>query len=266
MKKLFIFIYSLSLLFSCSNKDTSALDADDIKIESVSASGSYKLTNDANSPQCEVSVSIEYAVGKDAKSINKAIIESGVIAPDYLLKTATEMTMKQVVDSFIKRYEQDYKDFYAKMYAADKQHPELYSCRYALKTTLQSHKKDVITTVADITMFAGGQHNTHQTVARNFNTDNYRVLTTDNLYIHGYEQALQDIIVKKLCKTYGAKDIDELKQKLIFADGDIYISQNFIIDEDKVVFIYCEDEIAPHDLGEIRIEVSNDEMGELVKE
>lgn len=265
MKKFFIIIYTLSVLFSCGDGGEKTLKMDGIKVETASASGTSQLTNEANSPKCEVSVNLQYADGKNAKDINKAIIRSGVIAPDYLLKTAEEMTMKQIADSFVKRYQQDYKDFYAKMYAADRQHPQLYDCQYSLKTTLLSHKKGIITAVADITMFAGGQHPTHQTVVRNISTDNYKLLTIDDLYIHGYKKTMQDIIIKKLCKTHGAKDLDELKQKLIFADGDIYISQNFIIYKDKVVLIYCEDEIAPHDMGEIRIEISDKEMGGLVK-
>ncbi|MBQ3989723.1 MAG: DUF3298 domain-containing protein, partial [Bacteroidales bacterium] len=39
-------------------------------------------------------------------------------------------------------------------------------------------------------------------------------------------------------------------------DGKIYAPDNFILFKHKIQFIYNPDEIAPHDIGEIKIDVS----------
>lgn len=265
MKKFVTILCALSLLFSCGGCGEKELELKGLQIESASANGACSLATDAASPRCEVAVELQYAVGEKAAEINRAVIRSGVIAPDYLLQAATELTMKQVADTFVSRYLRDYKEFYANMYANDRQHPELYSCKYKVSTRLLSYKQGIITAIADIYHYAGGQYETCQTVAKNIEMDSCRVLTTADLYIHGYEKTLQDIIVKKLCEKFSVDDMDGLMQKNIFADGDVYIPENFIVDKNKTVFIYCESEIAPHDVGEIRIEVSNKDMGKLVK-
>lgn len=265
MNKFFTVILCLFAIFSCNGGSEKEVEIKGLQIESVSANGACSLAGDANAPRCEVAVELQYAVGEKAKEINRAVIKSGVIAPDYLLQTATELTMKQVADTFVGRYLHDYKEFYANMYASDKQHPELYGCKYNVSTRLLSYKEGIITAVADIRHYAGGQYETRQTIAKNITMDSCKVLTTADLYIHGYEKALQEIIVERLCERFEADNLEALMQKNIFADGDVYIPENFIVGKNKTVFIYCESEIAPHDVGEIRIEVSNKEMGKLVR-
>lgn len=265
MRKHFIIIYALFMLLSCGGGSDSAFEHEGLRIDSVSAKACCKLADGDASPKCDVAVNIQYVAGKDAKRINGAIIKSGAITPDYLLQNATEMTMRQIADTFVERFQQDYKEFYASMYNSDRQHPQLYNCDYKLNVRLQSLRKDVITAIADISFYAGGQYSIRQTIARNIQTDSCKVMTTNDLYIHGYEKALQDIIIEKLCKQFGADDLEGLKEKMIFADGDVYVSQNFILGEGKTTFIYCEDEIAPHDDGEIRIEISDKEMGKLIR-
>lgn len=265
MRRHFIIIYTLFMLLSCGDGHDSALGHEGMRVDSVSAKAVCKLANDSVSPKCEVAISIQYLAGEGAKRINDAIIGSGAIAPDYLLQTAADMTMRQIADTFVERFKQDYKEFYASMYNSDRQHPQLYNCVHKLDMKLQSQRKGIITAVTDIYLYAGGQHPMRQTIARNIRTDSCKVVTTNDLFIHGYEKALQDLIVEKLCEKFETDDLDGLKQKMVFADGDVYISQNFILGKGKTTFIYCEDEIAPHDAGEIRIEVSDKEMGKLIR-
>lgn len=46
---------------------------------------------------------------------------------------------------------------------------------------------------------------------------------------------------------------------------DVYPSDNFIIGDKDITFIYAPDEIAYHAAGEIRVKISNSELEELLK-
>jgi len=64
---------------------------------------------------------------------------------------------------------------------------------------------------------------------------------------------------------FDVDNIEGLKKRYIFADGNIYVPDNFIIEKDGISFIYCQDEIAPHEEGEIRIKVNDSEIENLKK-
>lgn len=56
----------------------------------------------------------------------------------------------------------------------------------------------------------------------------------------------------------------DLKKDIYLQTG-IYVPDNFIIEKDGISFIYCQDEIAPHEEGEIRIKVNDSEIENLKK-
>ena len=59
--------------------------------------------------------------------------------------------------------------------------------------------------------------------------------------------------------------LKDLKKDIYLQTGIIYVPDNFIIEKDGISFIYCQDEIAPHEEGEIRIKVNDSEIENLKK-
>lgn len=253
-------------MLSCSGNTDSTAQMDGIDMDSAVAKASCPLIEEPNSPKCEISLNVQYAKGRNAEVINEALISSGIVMPDYIPQTSEKMSVRQVVDSFAMKYTADYVEFYSDMYRNDKSHPELYNAYYHLTTESQSNRKGILTYLAHIRMYAGGEHETRQTIVKNVRLTDAKVLSLQDLFIHGYEHTLKKMLTEKLCRRFDVDDIDGLKAKTVFADGDIYISDNFIIGKDKLTFIYCENEIAPHAMGEIRIDIDNDDMGRLWKD
>ena len=73
------------------------------------------------------------------------------------------------------------------------------------------------------------------------------------------------MLVAKMAKDFKVKDLEGLQEKSIFVDGQTYLSDNFIYGDDEITFIYCEDEIAPHEIGEIRVDLDIDDLKRLMK-
>ena len=61
------------------------------------------------------------------------------------------------------------------------------------------------------------------------------------------------------------KTIDELRDKGVFDGIDVYATDNFIMGEKNMTFIYVEDEIAPHSMGEIRVVLDYGELNGIMK-
>lgn len=262
MKKIIAGTFIVTLLFSCHQEN--ALERRNINTDSIVADSSVKLTDELNTPICSVHLSVKYVKDKGANILNTAFLRNGIMLPDYM-EYSNGDGIRESVDSFVVRYLADYVDFYRKIYKNDKSHPELYNNRYSLNTSILSEKENIITYVANISSYGGGLYDTKQTLARNFDAENGRLITLNDILMHGYEKMLKDIILNKLFEKYDVDDVEGLKKKYIFADGYIYIPDNFIIGRDNITFIYCEDEIAPHEEGEIRIKINNSDLNDLKK-
>jgi len=124
---------------------------------------------------------------------------------------------------------------------------------------------DVLVYIAQTTLYGGGEHEMKQTLAKNFNVETGHLITLDDIFMHGYEDAIKELIVKKIAKQLDVDDLKALQEKYVFADGDVYIPDNYILEDDKITFIYCEDEIAPHNIGEIRVELKKKDIKEWLK-
>ena len=98
------------------------------------------------------------------------------------------------------------------------------------------------------------------TIVKNINAETGKILKLSDVFVPGYEQGLEDLIVEKLCKQYEVKDLKGLQEKGLFVGIDPYVTENFILDDGEITFIYCDSEIAPHAMGEIKVELDEKDM------
>ncbi|MCI6619127.1 MAG: RsiV family protein, partial [Prevotella sp.] len=124
---------------------------------------------------------------------------------------------------------------------------------------------DVLNYIASISTYGGGAYPILQTIAKNFDLKTGRLIHLEDVFVPGYEQPLKDRITEAACKKFKVKDLEELKKAYIFADGNVYVPDNFILTEDDITFIYCEDEVAPHAVGEIRLTFDKDDLSKILK-
>lgn len=266
MKQSILLIFAAIVVCSCGGSGGKRIEhIGKLTFDSIVADSSYTLTQERNSPKCNVRISLTYVKNDKGGLINKELLRCGILTPDYFSLTNDHIGMKQAVDSFVKNYVNDYRNDYGELYKVDKEHGASYNCTYEVSTQVRRGDKDVFVYIASILTYAGGEHAIKQTIARNFNSKSGHLITLEDVFVPGYEQTLKDIIVGKLCDKFSAKDIGELSKKYIFADGNVYVPDNFILDGDNITFIYCEDEIAPHDIGEIRVAIDKDDISKLLK-
>jgi len=100
---------------------------------------------------------------------------------------------------------------------------------------------------------------------RNIDVTSGKVLQLQDVFVPGYEPTLKELLLKKVGERFNADGLDELNKKDIFSDGHVYVPDNFAIDDDSFTFIYCEDEIAPHAVGEISVTLSRSELSRILK-
>lgn len=247
------------LLCACGG-DKATAHFDGVEFDSIVVDSVVSLGKSNDAPKCEVKLSIQYAKGEYAQQLNDTLLRSGILVPDYFSMSNGKLDVKQVVDSFVCKYLSDYVRDYGKLYQEDTEHGASYNCQYFVRTETHDGGNNVLNYIARIYLFGGGEHGITQTIVKNFDVKTGHLYTLDDVFVSGYEAFVKEKIIDRLAEKYDVKSLDELREKYIFADGNAYIPDNFILDEEGLTFIYCEDEIAPHDLGEIRVEFDKGEL------
>ena len=264
MKKILITIFSLIVvngLIGCGGNDGKAGGEEaELAFDSIIKDTTVNLTNGDNSPKAEIHLNIQYATGKNSTMVNDTLFRSGILTPDYLSASTKSLDPVLAIDSFIIKYVTDYRQDFGRLYAVDHEHSTAYNLQYSCNTKIQKKRKGVVNYIAEVYSYSGGAHGINMTIIKNINQETGKVLKLNDVFVPGYEQTLNDLIVAKLCKNYEAEDLKGLQEKGIFVGMDPYVTENFILDDDEVVFVYCDSEIAPHAMGEISVVIDNKEL------
>ncbi|MBR5697765.1 MAG: DUF3298 domain-containing protein [Prevotella sp.] len=258
-------VIALLLMLGACGKKKGVVSVAGYEIDSVVVDTTASLVKAAGAPTCQLSLHLHFLKDAKAQGLNDTLLREGILLPDYFSLNKEKLTVKALVDSFVGRYVEEYIREYAPLYRADQEHASAYNVEYRVHSRFQESASGVLTHIADVYSYGGGIHGIRQTLALNIDTDKGAIIRLADLFAEGSEQELKDKIVEQMAKGQKAKSLAGLQEKGIFADGEVYASENFILGKDDITFIYGEDEIAPHDVGEIRVKLDKDDIKKLMK-
>lgn len=73
--------------------------------------------------------------------------------------------------------------------------------------------------MAKLTSYGGGLYETRQTLVKNFYADTGKFISLDDIFIHGYEKMLKDIILNKFYNMFDVDNIEGLKKDIYLQTG-----------------------------------------------
>ena len=261
-----LWVIVLALFASgCDDNHNNVLKKYGLQAISFAIDSTTYLANNAHSPKCEVSIQMQCMRGNNAPKINQALIQSGFLVTNCLSQTNESTDMEKALRTFVSQYMDEYINTYGPLYRADSANPTTYNRHYQLKSEIQNNQKDILTYIIYLSTATGSSQTSNQTIAKNFNLKTGELITLSDLFIEGYEESVKEIILEKLQRCLKNHRTGFHKQEGSLTDGDIYITDNYVIGKNKITFIYCEDEIAPHECGEMRVDLSNSELKKYLK-
>lgn len=261
-----LWVIVLALFASgCDDNHNNVLKKYGVQAISFAIDSTTYLANNAHFPKCEVSIQMQCMRGKNAPKINQTLIQSGFLTTNSLSQTTESTDMEKALRTFVSQYMDEYINTYGPLYRADSVNSTTYNRRYQLKSELQNNQKDILTYIIYLSTAAGTSQISNQTIVKNFNLKTGELVTLSDLFIEGYEESVKDIILEKLQKRLKNHRTGFQKQEERLKDGDIYITNNYVIGKNKITFIYCEDEIVPHEYGEVRVDLSKSELKKYLK-
>ena len=256
-KKFLIVALAILTMASCGTRHYKKItQLDGLHFDSLSVDTVVLLTTKEKSPELKLHIGLTYIKGKNADQINAVLLRSGILSPDYLSLSDEKLGVKAAVDSFVNVYSRSYIQDYSAILKQDPEHAASLNNSYEVRTHIESHADHILNYFANIHYYGGGIHAINQNLVRNFNTRTGKLITLDDIFAPGYEEGIADLIQKALMKKYKVDNWQQLAKRYFFAGGKVYAPDNFILGDDDITFIYCEDEIAPHAEGEIRLTIS----------
>ena len=246
-----------AMLTACSSATG---DAPKLEFGKATAEKTIRIENSETSPKIDISIDIPYAKGDDsrAKLINNTI-------EDYIFMMQG-LTMQQAVDSFVNKRGKDYIADFADFYKQDKEEGQRsgwYECHYDLKAHTEQKADTIVNYIFELDTYDGGAHGLMTKGVINFSVNTGKQVTLDDVLLPGYEHRLTELLLDKLMKQTGAKNIDELKEKGYLYSMDMCPSQSYIINDEGITFIYNQYEIAPYAMGMTELQMDWKELNDV---
>jgi len=255
MKKILSFTALFFLLVGCSSTEEIT------KFEVATTDKTVSLSSNEGAPMCNVHLEMSYATEDNG---HKAEIINNII--EQRLLNLQDMSMQHAADSFATVYTDNYKKILP-LYTQDQGNKDKlawFNYHYILKTAVEQGYKGTTVYHAYLDYYEGGAHGISQHLTINFEQLTGRQLMLSDVFVPGFESRLSAILQKALCTYVGVGSVNELKSQGYLYSMDMFPSENFILGEESITFIYNPYEIAPYEKGSIELTLSHSEIDDLL--
>lgn len=255
MKRIFSLAAVFFLLMGCSSSDEST------KFDVATTDKTVNLASHDGSPTCNVHLELSYATEENG---HKAEIINNII--EQRLLNVQDLTMQQAADSFANVYTATYQNLLP-LYIQDRddnKKTEWYNYHYILKTDIEKGYLGTDVYHVYLDYYEGGAHGIDQHLTINFDHDTGHQLMLADIFVPGYDQQLSASLQKALCSYAGVKNLKELKNQGYLNAMDMFPSENFVLGEEAITFIYNPYEIAPYEKGSIELTLDYSDLDNIL--
>ena len=245
-KKLYLLLLLPLLLLACKGSDEPT-----ITFEPITTDKEVKLSSEDNSPRCQVHLDLLQATadnGEKAKIINETLMAR-------LLNKPGEKDLQTAALKFTDDYTTSYKNTMLPLYNQDRNDTAKiawYEYHYLVEATTQQGTAHTLSYLATVDYYEGGAHGINQ------------LITLADIFAPGYESQLKTILVKALKSKTGLNSINELKDAGYLYSMDMFPSENFILNDETITFVYNPYEIAPYAVGSIELVITYNEVSQIL--
>lgn len=264
MKKILYFPITIAVIIaasfsSCGNKQ---LDADGLSFDSVVVDTTTYIPNGTDTLFAQLHLNILLAKGPNASTINDSILRSGILSEDFMPKDTAGMTAEQKLRAFAAEFIKSYRTNCEEFIRSGMQ-SNTFNYGYDVTSKVQGDSIVNYTMSGDI--YLGGAHGTSITIAKNFNRHTGAILSKNSLFSAEAEKTVKGMITKDLMRQFNVNSLTSLQDEGVFMGMKPYVPNNFIIGADSITFIYMQDEMSPHALGEIHSTLPMKDIKKLMK-
>ena len=258
-------VSTMMTMAACGGNDGVAAveDIEGVEMDSVVVDTVIPLGEDEDAPSLELYVHVKYDKAGKLPVIKDSILLGDVFHVDAMEGGDSIKTVEQAVAAVISGTISDYVKDFGEMYAADKEHPEMYNMMFVTRAITEVRKPGILNYTVMTVNHIGDITSYMIIVPYNIDIKTGKIMTLDDVFKPGYERKLTEAIVHSLYEQYDVEDFEELQETGVFVNMNAYPSENFIIDKDTMLFIYEPNEITPY--GMVIAGVDYDDLKDILK-
>ena len=255
-------LVSCFLLSGCNGQKQ--IDSETVK--TVKVEEQAHLQDDTVSPTCQITIDYSYLAKSDAadsivQRINRTI-QAHILGKEY-----TRMNPEVAVDSFkntyINNYRKDVNEFYQediKNGTPKDELPTWYNYEYGLTTYFSEGKEGILNFIAEPFEYTGGAHPNSWNKWMNFEKNTGKLLALKDVFMAGSEKPISDMLLEELITEMATRlenssitSLEGLQNAGILNSTNMYVPDNFLLEKEKVSFLYNKYDIAPYAVGIITL-------------
>lgn len=255
------------LAIACNNPqkpgEQAAETSNGITFDTMRIEQEFKLdTLEEKSPALRVSMTLlvpQNAAPAVAKEMNACIANIAFGIEGQSPIAAADSTI-----SLLKNDYYELRNAYINEKIADPEAP-WFNAYYTLNCSAYEGRNGCICYITDCDIYSGGAHPSNITGWVNMSQETGKEIALHDVFAFNTDEALMNKIIEKLAAQHGVSTLEQLQEKGYFTYNDTYVSNNFLLSKDSIIFLYNQYEIAPYALGQSRIAIAYDELKELMK-
>ena len=135
-----------------------------------------------------------------------------------------------------------------------------------IKSKVERGYNGIINYTSTIDTFTGGAHGSFATTMLNFDPATGEVIELSDFFKENYEEVLIDRLIRALIKKSGAKSFEELQEMGYLVLNDMFVTNNFVLGKEEILFHFNHYDIAPYALGTCDLSFTYDELKDIIKD
>ena len=255
-------LVSCFLLSGCNGQKQ--IDSETVK--TVKVEEQAHLQDDTVSPACKITIDYSYLAESDAadsiaQRINRTI-QAHVLGKEYI-RMNPEVAVDSFKNTYINNYRKDVNEFYQediKNGTPKDELPTWYNYEYGLTTHFSEGKEGILNFIAETFEQTGGAHPNSWNKWMNFEKNTGKLLALKDVFMAGSEKPMIDMLLEELITEMATRledssitSLEGLQNAGILNSTNMYVPDNFLLEKEKVSFLYNKYDIAPYAVGVITL-------------
>ena len=243
-----------------SDRESTATAVDCFTVYNTSVAFPIDTINRRTSPQLTIEISLPVACGESRRCelINNAI--------SYAAFNIDTTDIYKAAERFVEACKEEYYDMHPD-YINEKgtnSYPAWFNFSYTINGKISHERNGVICCTMNNSEYTGGAHGMEYTIYLNIDSISGHELKLNDIFVDGCEEALCSHITTALMRKLKVQSISEVKEKGYLTMNDMFITDNFKLESDSIIFHYNRYEIAPYCMGNTRIALGYNEIKDLL--
>lgn len=181
---------------------------------------------------------------------------------DSVLNAPGKQTIQEAMTAFADSIEVEWKKELAERYDSESEYKDILQYYYTIDGGIPSdslvEKKEsgILSYQVTTDCFLGGAHGCYVVQYFNFDKKSGKLLSIKDVVPAEKEMLVMMAMEEQLCKDYQVANLKELQEKTgITMLGDLYLTNNFLLTNDSITFLFNQYEIAPYSAGLISVTI-----------